>query len=131
MYRLLDPPGWSEIPEQVRAELKCGPGDGALEGLVPDVWWFGWPAYPPLRITPACERHDGEYRWLAPPSEAGREAADLRLRKNLMRLTVNAGGPDWLLKHRLNRAYEYWWSVRKFGFHAFWDGRVARMRCET
>ena len=127
-YRLLDPPGWDEIPEQVRAELKCGPGDGVLERLVPDVWWFGYPLYKPLRITPSCGRHDAEYRWLAPPSELGRELADLRFRKNTCRQTFNEGGPDWLLRHRLNRCYEYWWSVRKFGYQAFWGDRVAAMR---
>ena len=77
MLPLLDPPGWELIPPHVRAELRCGPGSGFAEGLVPDTWRMGCPFYAPLVVKPACERHDAEYRWLAPPSRIAKEQAKI------------------------------------------------------
>jgi hypothetical protein len=131
MWALLDPPGWDQIPETVRAELKCGPGDGVLEALVPDTWRVGWPAYRPLCITPSCARHDAEYRWLASPSDEGRRRADRRFLRNMQRQIFNAGGPAWLLRYRLDLAHRYYHQVRLFGFQAFWGDRIARMRAAS
>lgn len=128
MLPLLDPPGWDSIPEQVRIELKCGPGNGFAEGLVPDTWRFGCPFYKPLVVTPACQRHDAEYRWLAPPSRIGKEQADIRFFNNLCRLVHNAGGPRWLLRYRYMLATKYYHAVRDGGGSSFWDHKVSAVK---
>jgi hypothetical protein len=125
---LLDPPGWESIPDHVRAELRCGPGNGFIEKLVPDKLRLGWPIYAPLVLTPACERHDADYRWLAPPSRTGKEQSDRRFRRNIWRLAYNAGGPRWLRRYRYRVGHDFYVAVRDGGGVAFWDNKVGQIK---
>ena len=121
MYTLKADPQYFELTEEQRGQLKCGPGEGTLEGLVPDKWRLGWPLYPVLIVTSACGPHDADYRWFAERNEIGRKKADERLRKNLCRLVFNAGGPRWLIKYRIWLAYKYYEYVRVGGMAAFYN----------
>ena len=128
MLALLDPPGWELIPDHVRAELRCGPGNGFGDCAVPDTWRMGWPLYRPVCITPACARHDAEYRWLAPAGRIYKEQADRRLRRNMFRIIYNAGGPRWLRRYRYGMAETYYRMVRDCGGAAFWGGKVSAIK---
>jgi hypothetical protein len=125
---LLDPPGWELIPDSVRACLKCGPGNGFCEKAVPETFYLGWPLYDPICFTPACQRHDADYRWLANSNRLGKETSDTRFRRNMFRLVYNAGGPRWLRRYRYRMAWRYYVFVRDCGGSSFWSHKVSAIK---
>lgn len=111
-----------QLPEHIRKSYRCGPGRGALELLVPDVWYFGWPLVKPIRITPACSIHD--YMYEQGPSEIWwKDKADRVFLNNMIRLIE--AFPAWppIIKIRFRKAQAYYRAVKLFGGPAFWSGR--------
>lgn len=117
-------PDWFwKIPYESREQMKCGPGRGVLEELVPD-YFMGFMFWRNLCITPACQIHDGYYQ--LGPDDCKPEADEV-FRNNLIRLVEHRyqeeRHPRWLLKHRLKLCQIYFTFVDKFGGPAFWASR--------
>ena len=120
---LYAPEWYWKIPPDTRAGMRCGPGRGILERVIPDKFsgFFFWR---PLIITPACSIHDGYYQ--LGPDDCKPEGDEV-FRNNLVRLVehrfTEEHHPLWLLKHRLNLCEIYFKFVDKFGGPAFWLAR--------
>ena len=104
---------WTLDEDEVK-QLRCGPGRGVLELLVPETIYG-------LRITPACAVHDFMYR-LGGTDKDKCEADDVFL-NNMIRIIEVHTKNKILLFLRLRRAQVYYQFVRNFGGPAFWKDK--------
>lgn len=112
---LYAPPEYWKLSEVERKSYRCGPGRGVLEILTPETIWG-------LCVTPACAIHDFMYKE-GPPTDQGKEEADLVFLNNMVRLIEAGTGYPPLLRLRLRRARVYYQAVKLLGGAAYWKGK--------
>ena len=111
---LFAPASFWTLDEGELKQLRCGPGRGLLELLVPETIYG-------LRITTACAIHDFMYR-LGGNDKDKCEADDVFL-NNMIRIIEAHTKNRVVLWARLKRAQLYYQVVRNFGGPAFWMGK--------
>ena len=111
---LFAPAAFWRLPESERVKLRCGPGRGILERLVPETIYL-------LTITPACAIHDFMYK-IGETDQDKVDADDVFL-NNMIRIIEANTTNKQLMCLRLRRARIYYGAVKFFGGPAFWAGK--------
>ena len=111
---LFAPAEYWRLPESERAKLRCGPGRGVLEKLVPETVYL-------LTITPACAIHDFMYK-IGETDQDKVDADDVFL-NNMIRIIEANTTNKQILCLRLRRVRIYYMAVKFFGGPAFWKDK--------
>ena len=96
---LFAPAAFWRLPESERVKLRCGPGRGILERLVPETIYL-------LTITPACAIHDFMYK-IGETDQDKVDADDVFL-NNMIRIIEANTTNKQLMCLRLRRARIYY-----------------------
>lgn len=82
----------------------CGPGEGILNRLIPDTFWF-------LKMSAACYFHDKDFEY-AEPTEEEFDNCNERFQFNMYSI-INRKSKWWILKElRKRRAKTYLFAVK-------------------
>ena len=109
---LFAPPAYWRLPEDERKSLRCGPGRGVLELLVPETIYG-------VSVSAACSIHD--FMYAVGVTDTDKADADEVFLNNMIRI-IEAHRGLWLFQWlRLRRALIYYEAVKHFGGPAFWN----------